>query len=256
MLLRLGQTQLSNSVREEEIVLGHDFRKSARSQKIQKIQKFKFTPPQTGNLDELERLEGFEPLDEDSYDRILLEKLVAGPISVRHLTVESSVFDHVNLASSTLEEGALRDIAFDTCDFANLQAVEARVRRCHFKGVRLTGANFSGAKFDGVFFEACRIDIASFFNAEMISVGFKSCDLTDSDFREADLAGCLFEDCKLDGVQFFGSRLKGARFVDCNLEGARIGASDLKGVIMAPNQVIDQSLFMARLLEIEIEKED
>lgn len=256
MLLRLGQAQLSILAREGEIVLGQDFHKSARSQKIKKIRKFEFTPPQTGDLDDLEKLECFQPLDEDSYDRILLDSVIAGPIAVRHLTVENSVFDHVNLAGSTLEEGALRDIVFDTCDFANLQAGEARVRRCHFKGVRLTGANFSGAKLDGVFFEACRMDIASFFNAEMVSVGFKSCDLTDSDFRESDLAGCLFEDCKLHGVQFFGSRLKGARFVDCNLEGARIAASDLRGVIMAPNQVIDQSLFLARLLEIEVEKED
>lgn len=205
--------------------------------------------PEEENLTSMESLE----LETDGvFENLLLNSCLVESGQYSHVTIEASIFNRVRMPGCKMENLALRDLRMDTSDLANCEFANARLKRCHFLGGRLTGTNISMARLESVHFENCRLDVSIFFQSEFLGCKFSGCDLKGADFRDSNLSGTVFKECKLDGAQFYGANLSGARFLETSLDDAVLGARELKGVKMTPVEVIDNSSTLAKLLEIEI----
>jgi uncharacterized protein YjbI with pentapeptide repeats len=145
----------------------------------------------------------------------------------------------------------LSDVEARGCDFANVRARGATLRRVAFRTCRLTGAVLVEARLEDVVFEDCRIDLASFGRAELRRVVFEECVLTGADFVDAELSSVRFRDCDLTDAD-----VRDSRWRDCELRGCRItalsGVESLRGVRMPIDDVVASAAVFATALGIRV----
>jgi uncharacterized protein YjbI with pentapeptide repeats len=128
------------------------------------------------------------------------------------VTFQTVKLAHVDLSGSRFEHLRILDGLLDGCNLANLHGRSASIKRVAIHGSRLTGIDLAEGALMDVAFQSCRIDLASFGFARLERVTFEDCLLAQTDFLEARLDGVRFHGCDLTRADFRGARLQGCEF--------------------------------------------
>jgi len=176
--------------------------------------------------------------DHSVYSDIILAQAELVGQAAQGLTFDTVYFKHVRLGGTLLSTPHLRDVRFDTCDFAEAVWDKAHMTRIEVIDSRLLGFKASEARIQEAFFKDCNGTLALFWSTTFKAVRFQTCALRDASFYEADLSGVVFDRCDLRGADLRGAKVAGTDFRGSDVEGMRIEGCDLRGVVIDPTQAV------------------
>ena len=142
------------------------------------------------------------------------------------------------------------DCVFERCDFSNCDFHESVFRRCKIRLSRMTGTDFSEARFQDVTMEGCESSYAGYALSRWKNALWK-----DMSFNEAVFMTCAFENleivnCRLINADFNDTKLKGLDFSSSDISGIVLSVEKIKGAIMSS----EQALACTRLLGIIVKE--
>ncbi|HEY3330891.1 MAG TPA: pentapeptide repeat-containing protein [Capsulimonadaceae bacterium] len=200
-------------------------------------------------IEELAISRAFKAYDEDLYTNAWVRECSASRKEARHVVVEGSVFELVDLTETRYEKLDLSDVSLRKCDLANVAWDEFEARRVVFEGCRLLGAKFIEGVFKDVRFNDCHAQFAQMRYGTLAGAWFSACDLRDADFSGADLTGATFEECNLTGASFLNAKCGGVDIRSSSMERLQIGPTELRGLVVTPIQAIQlAAVFGLRVL--------
>lgn len=156
------------------------------------------------------------------------------------LDVDRFEIDGCRLIASALEnvsaelEVSIASSMIERCDFSRRRVTVARQSR--FVGVKLTGADFSGALVRDVEFVDCVLRLTSFRMAELERVTFRNCQLDDVDAYSAQLTDVGFAESRLRALNLDKTT---ATRVDLRLAQLEelVGLGRLDGYLISDHQL-------------------
>jgi uncharacterized protein YjbI with pentapeptide repeats len=158
--------------------------------------------------------------------------------AARDVTFDTVHFKHVRLGGTLLSAPHLRDVRFDTCDFAEAAWDKAQMARIEVIDSRLLGFKAIEARIQDALFKGCNGTLALFWSTTFKAVRFQTCVLREASFYEADLSAVVFDRCDLRGADLRGAKAAGADFRGSQVEGMRVEGCDLRGVVIDPTQAV------------------
>jgi uncharacterized protein YjbI with pentapeptide repeats len=171
-----------------------------------------------------------------------------GGQAARDVIFDTVHFKHVRLGGTRLSAPQLRDVRFDTCDFAEAAWDKAQMARIEVIDSRLLGFKAIEARIQDALFKGCNGTLALFWSTTFKAVRFQTCVLREASFYEADLSAVVFDRCDLRGADLRGAKVAGADFRGSQVEGMRVEGCDLRGVVIDPTQAV----VFARLLGLVV----
>lgn len=100
-------------------------------------------------------------------------------------------------------------------EFINCSGCDFRGAGSLLKGLKLNGAQLSGAMFS-------QVPAATNPKPNLIEVANQICDLSNADFFNATLVSTSFEGAKLTNANFYGADVAYANFANADLTGAKL----------------------------------
>jgi uncharacterized protein YjbI with pentapeptide repeats len=171
-------------------------------------------------------------------DAIFAQSELVGQ-TAQGVTFDTVRFEHVRLSGMVLGAPHLRDVYFDTCDFAEAVWDKAQMARVAVVDSRLVGFKASEARIQDAFFKECNGTLALFWSSTFKAARFQSCVLREASFYEADISGVVFDHCDLRGADLRGAKVAGADFRGSQVEGMKVEGCDLRGVVIDPSQAVE-----------------
>ena len=156
----------------------------------------------------------------------------------RDVTFDTVHFKHARLGGTLLSTPHLRDVRFDTCDFAEAAWDKAQMARIEVIDSRLLGFKAIEARIQDALFKGCNGTLALFWSTTFKAVRFQTCVLREASFYDADLSAVVFDRCDLRGADLRGAKVAGADFRGSQVEGMRVEGCDLRGVVIDPTQAV------------------
>lgn len=151
-----------------------------------------------------------------------------------------------------LDRAVISDCVFESCDLANVRAMDCGLLRVTVSGSRMTGLSWAGGSVREAELRSCRMDLVSFRFTTFKHTVFTDCRLTQADFTGADLRSARFERCDLSGTQFSQAQMTGTRFAGCTLNGIN-GVASMRGAIVHGADALALAYSLASALGISIE---
>ena len=176
--------------------------------------------------------------DHGVYTDVCLAHAELGGQAARDVTFDTVHFKHVRLGGTLLSAPHLRDLRFDTCDFAEAAWDKAQMARIEVIDSRLLGFKAIEARIHDAVFRECNGTLALFWSTTFRAVRFQMCVLREASFYEADLSAVVFDRCDLRGADLRGAKVAGADFRGSQVEGMRVEGCDLRGVVIDPMQAV------------------
>jgi uncharacterized protein YjbI with pentapeptide repeats len=171
---------------------------------------------------------------------------------VAAVEIDQCRFRSTSFTGTELDRAVICDCAFESCDLANIRAMDCGLLRVTVSGSRMTGLSWAGGSVRETALRSCRMDLASFRFTTFKHAVFTDCRLTQADFTAADLRGARFERCDLSGAQFSQAQMTGTRFAGCTLDGIN-GVASMRGAIVAGADALALAYSLASALGISIE---
>lgn len=159
-------------------------------------------------------------------------------LSLRAVTFEGKEFDKCTFRNCSFDETTFvdcvfRDSSFTECDLSMAQVTKSSFIEVMFNKCRLTGVNWSQARWPSVplhtpvTFQECMLNYCVFLGVALKKAAFRDCVAHEVDFSEADLSGC----------DFSGTDLAGATFNQTNLAGAMLERAQNYSIDLRSNRV-------------------
>lgn len=155
----------------------------------------------------------------------------------RGVSLARAVLRNVRFAGA-LPAAEFEDVAFDCCDFSNVDFHDAVLWRAVFQNCRMTGVNFSGATFKDIRMEDCVLPYANFHFGRMERAAFCGCNCESADFADAALKSAEFSGSNLRRAQMSGTPLAGIDFTTCEIDGLGARPEDLRGCVLTAEQAV------------------
>jgi uncharacterized protein YjbI with pentapeptide repeats len=114
-------------------------------------------------------------------------------------------FQNVTFSEATVPQLYLRDVIFESCDFANVQLDEVTMKRVRFVNCRLIGTSMTEGVFEDVIFRECNLQMAALGFSKQKNVRYENCRLNEADFYTCKLKKVDFSECELSGINFTGT---------------------------------------------------
>lgn len=141
------------------------------------------------------------------------------------------LFERCNLASATLTDTGLQNVAFSECKLLGLQLSACR------------------EMLFTVHFDHCQLGYTSFAGRKMPATRFAHCTLPEADFTNTDLRQATFAHCTLPHAIFHHTQLQGADFTTATeftldpeaneLQGCRFALTGLPGLLSKHGVVVE-----------------
>ena len=176
--------------------------------------------------------------DSINYTQSLLVRDDLSGRSVRYLSFDQVLFEHVELSRTQVKHVRMLDSRFKACDLANAEWAKADFTRVELLDCHLTGFQANEASFRDTLFKDCMGQFAQYALTKFEAVRFEDCNLSDANFFEADLSGVLFINCDLSNADFSGAKLAGADLRGSKIDGIRVDPRDLRGATLDPTQAL------------------
>jgi uncharacterized protein YjbI with pentapeptide repeats len=176
----------------------------------------------------------------------------ATPVSARRVDIEESELRGVTLDATNARGLVLTDSILRDCDFSNVQAREASIRRSEIHRSRLVGFAMTEATVRDLKVVDAAMALALFAHARLERVVFESVNLREASFMEAQLTAVTFVDCELAGVDFRGAKLKKCIIRGSSLDDV-IGVESLDGLTMPWPDVVASAGALAAALGITVQ---
>ncbi|WP_316520658.1 pentapeptide repeat-containing protein [Kitasatospora brasiliensis] len=192
------------------------------------------SPPRPGST-----VTEFRYTDQDMRDLDLTEADLRNGI-LHNLTAQRTTIENVRFSS----------VRITASDLGSLQLSGSKASRTLFRDCRLMGATVTGAVWDNVLFENCRLDYATFNQIRASGpLVFDRCVLTEATFTGCDLTGVVMRDCVLRATGFDSGTHKGLDLSGSDLSTIR-GVGNLRGVVISRGQ--EHQLTEALLAELNV----
>jgi uncharacterized protein YjbI with pentapeptide repeats len=154
-------------------------------------------------------------------------------------TIEGKEFDECVFRNCTLQETTFRgcvfrDSTFLECDLSMSEVTNSSFAKVSFKKCRLTGINWSNARWPAVplhtpvSFDECMLNYSIFQGVPLKKAAFLNCVAHEADFSAADLSGC----------DFAGTDLTGATFNQTNLSSAQLERAHSYAIDLRSNRLV------------------
>jgi uncharacterized protein YjbI with pentapeptide repeats len=160
-------------------------------------------------------------------------------VSLKGETIEGKEFDECAFRNCAFQESTFsgcvfRDSTLLECDLSISQMTNSSFAKVSFKKCRLTGVNWSNARWPAVplhtpvTFDECMLNYSVFQGVALKGAAFLNCVAHEVDFSGADLSGC----------DFTGTDLAGATFNQTNLSSARLQRAHSYAIDLRSNKLV------------------
>jgi uncharacterized protein YjbI with pentapeptide repeats len=174
--------------------------------------------------------------------------------SFRRVALDRTFFEKARLPGADFT--GVRGLGgfFDRTELEDSIFDEADLERTLFGQAWLDRASFRRARLRRVSFNGCRLPNASFEGALLSSSSLLDCDASDARFPRVEGQGVSLQGSRLDRADFTGARLPGLLMPRASLVGAILLGADLRGA-KAGRATLDRAVFdRANLAEADLRK--
>lgn len=166
-------------------------------------------------------------------------------------TYEQCEFVGCDLANSNLSGYVFTDCRFDDCNLSMASLQNTALREVAFSGSKLLGLRFDECNSFGfaVTFDTCILNHSSFYKTKLTNTRFTQCQMYEVEFTEADLHSAIFDACDLHVSTFERTNLEKADFRTAinfsidptinRMNNARFSRDNITGLLYAFPMVIE-----------------
>lgn len=192
------------------------------------------SPPRPGST-----VTEFRYTDQDIRDLDLIEA-----------DLRNGILHNVTAQRTTIENVRFSSVQITASDLGSLHLSGSKASRTLFRDCRLMGAAVTGAVWDSVLFENCRLDYATFDRIRASGpLVFDRCVLTEATFTGCDLTGVVMRDCTLLATGFEAGTYKDLDLSGSDLSTVR-GVGNLREAVISRAQ--QHQLADALLAELNV----
>jgi uncharacterized protein YjbI with pentapeptide repeats len=166
-------------------------------------------------------------------------------------TIDSAVFENVEVSSSALKKMSVTDCVFNNCLLFGNDLDGSWLRRVRFKSGMYSGMVLSDSTLTDILFTGVKLNLSNFRSARFQRVEFKSCDLSEADFQGATFTAVSFKNCDLSRADFSNCKMKDVDLRSSKIASVR-GLSGLRGAKIDTAQLISVAQGLAAEIGIVV----
>lgn len=188
----------------------------------------------------------------DHLENVRVVGSVLSGIDAKAISLETVVFEQVEISSSKLKKSSLSDVVFVDGllfgdDFDGSGWLRVEFRKGMYSGLAATDCSLQDVCFD-----SAKLNIANFRASTLKRVMFRGCDLLEADFQGVSMTDVTFERCNLSGAEFSNSKMVRVDMRSSDVATIK-GASSLRGATISTAQLLSVSGSLAADLGLSIE---
>jgi uncharacterized protein YjbI with pentapeptide repeats len=167
-------------------------------------------------------------------------------------TIDSSVFENIELSGATLKKVSVTDCVFNNCLLFGNDLDGSWLRRIRFKSGMYSGIVLSDSTLTDILFTGVKLNLSNFRTSRFQRVEFDNCDLSEADFQGASFTAVSFKNCDLSGADFSHCKM-----TDVDMRNSKIasvkGLAGLRGATIDTAQLMSVAHGLAAEMGIKVD---